>query len=126
MLYFSCYLCQRLLANIFYKFSNSGPDSDGQKQAQGSPKATEAFSVSVNSQGISASPFTGNCNKLKEISQKSTLTFDEPSAEAKRFLKVVGRKPNVSLLLICFSLNHKSGCPKFYYCDILLVSRHIT
>jgi len=126
MLSFACYLCQMLLANIFYNCSNSGPDSAGQRQAQDSGKAAEAFSVSVNSQGISASTLTENCNKLKEISHKSTLTFDEPSAEGKHFLKVVGRKLTVSLLLICFSLNHKSGYPKFYYSDILLVSRHIT
>jgi len=31
------------------QFSNSAPGGAGQKQAQGSRKATEAFSVSVNS-----------------------------------------------------------------------------
>jgi len=69
---------------------------------------------------------TENCHKLKEISHKSSLTFDEPSAEVKHLLKVVGLKLTVSMLLICFSLDHKSGCPKFYYCDILLVIPHIT
>jgi len=126
MLSFPCYLGQRLLAKIFYNFSNSGPDNAEQKQAQGAGKASEAFSVRVNSPGISASPLTENCNKLEEISRKSNLTFDEPSAEMKHILKVVGPKLTVSVPLICFSLNHISGCPKFCYCDILLVSRHIT
>ncbi|XP_068466813.1 mediator of RNA polymerase II transcription subunit 15a-like [Phaseolus vulgaris] len=66
-----------------------GPDNALQKQAQGSRKATEAFSVSVNSPGISSSPLTENCHKLKEISHKSSLTFDEPSAEVKHLLKVL-------------------------------------
>ncbi|KAL9298280.1 hypothetical protein ACSQ67_024176 [Phaseolus vulgaris] len=66
-----------------------GPDNALQKQAQGSRKATEAFSVSVNSPGISSSPLTENCHKLKEISHKSTLNFDEPSAEVKHLLKVL-------------------------------------
>ncbi|KAK7343039.1 hypothetical protein VNO80_26001 [Phaseolus coccineus] len=66
-----------------------GPDNAVQKQAQGSQKATEAFSASVSSRGISSSPLTENCYKLKEISHKSTLTFDEPSAEVKHILKVL-------------------------------------
>ncbi|QCE04686.1 hypothetical protein DEO72_LG8g2724 [Vigna unguiculata] len=65
-----------------------GPDNAEQKQAQGAGKASEAFSVRVNSPGISASPLTENCNKLEEISRKSNLTFDEPSAEMKHILKV--------------------------------------
>ncbi|WVZ02453.1 hypothetical protein V8G54_023260 [Vigna mungo] len=61
-----------------------GPDNAVEKQAQGSEKESEALRVE-----ISASPLTENCNKLKEFSDKSTLNFDEPSAEVKRILKLL-------------------------------------
>ncbi|TKY68392.1 Mediator of RNA polymerase II transcription subunit 15a [Spatholobus suberectus] len=66
-----------------------GPGNAVQQQTQGAQKATEAFSVSVNTQGISASPLIENCNNLKEFSRKPTLTSDEPSAAMQRFLKVL-------------------------------------
>ncbi|KAH1102258.1 hypothetical protein AAZX31_13G172700 [Glycine max] len=66
-----------------------GAGNTVQQQTQGTQKATEAFSVSVNSQGISASPLIENCNNLKEISRKPTLTSDEPSAAMQYFLKVL-------------------------------------
>ena len=70
--------------------------------AQGAQKATEAFSLNVKNPGISASPLIENSNMLKEISCKPTLTSDEPSAAMQCFLKVVGLKLTVCMLLFVF------------------------
>ncbi|KAK7314065.1 hypothetical protein VNO77_39274 [Canavalia gladiata] len=74
-----------------------GPGNALQQRTQGAQKATEAYSVSVNTQGISASPLIEDGNNHKEIYRKPTLISDQPSAAMQHFLEVVGLK-----LTMCF------------------------